>query len=348
MTFGSASLLVVDDNDDNRYAMTKRLKRDGYSQVSVAANGYEALSLLRSQPFDLVLLDVLMPGLDGCSVLEQIRSDMQLRNIPVIMVSAVDELESVARCIKLGAEDFMFKPFNATLLRARVDACLEKKRLRDIEQLHMRQLDQERRRSDDLLQIILPGTAVQELKSTGQVKPRRFNEVMILFCDLVGFTGFCDTHPPEEVVGELQKVVESFEKIALAHDLEKIKTIGDAFMATAGLLKPNSAPILAGVKCGLEMIRAAKSASPAWDLRIGLHFGPVVAGVIGRHTYMYDLWGDAVNVASRLAEGGRSGCLTMTHPTWLAVEHSCRGRMRGPVELKGKGSVSVVECYELR
>ena len=138
MSHETYTLLVVDDNEDNRYTLTARLKRQGYTEVTTAANGQQALDLLRARPFDLLLLDIMMPELNGYQVLEQLKADDTLRHIPVIMISAVDELESVIRCIELGAEDYLPKPFNATLLKARIGACLEKKRLRDKELLYLR------------------------------------------------------------------------------------------------------------------------------------------------------------------------------------------------------------------
>jgi sigma-B regulation protein RsbU (phosphoserine phosphatase) len=125
------ALLVVDDSEDNRYTLTRRLAREGYTRVATAEDGRQALALLREQPFDLVLLDIMMPELNGYEVLERLKADERLRHIPVIMISAVDQIESVIRCIELGAEDYLPKPFNPTLLRARVGATLEKKRLRD-------------------------------------------------------------------------------------------------------------------------------------------------------------------------------------------------------------------------
>jgi CheY-like chemotaxis protein len=125
------ALLVVDDNEDNRYTLSQQLNVQGYDNITIATNGHEALSVLRSKPFDLVLLDIMMPDLNGYEVLQHIRSSPQLRNIPVIMISAIDELDSVVRCIELGAEDYLPKPFQPTLLRARVRASLERKRLHD-------------------------------------------------------------------------------------------------------------------------------------------------------------------------------------------------------------------------
>jgi len=138
-----ASLLVVDDNEDNRYTLGQRLKRLGYSRITFANDGRAALESMRTEAFDLVLLDVMMPELNGYQVLEQVKLDARLRHVPIIMISAVDEVESVIRCIELGAEDYLAKPFNPTLLRARVGASLEKKRLRDEIVAHLARIEEE-------------------------------------------------------------------------------------------------------------------------------------------------------------------------------------------------------------
>lgn len=137
------TLLVVDDNEDNRYTLTRRLKREGYTRISVAENGRLALEMMKAQSFDLVLLDIMMPEVNGYQVLERLKADAQLRHVPVIMISALDELDSVIRCIELGAEDYLPKPFNPTLLRARVGACLEKKRMRDDLVHHVRRMERD-------------------------------------------------------------------------------------------------------------------------------------------------------------------------------------------------------------
>ena len=137
------ALLVVDDNEDNRYTLTRRLTREGYTNISVAENGRQALEMVKARAFDLVLLDIMMPEVNGYEVLERMKADAQLRHVPVIMISAVGEMDSVIRCIELGAEDYLPKPFNPTLLRARVGASLEKKRLRDDIVQHVRRMERD-------------------------------------------------------------------------------------------------------------------------------------------------------------------------------------------------------------
>jgi class 3 adenylate cyclase len=345
MSSDGPALLIVDDNEDNRYTLSRRLKRQGYEKLTEVADGQEALNRLAQQSFDLVLLDIMMPVMNGYEVLERMKSDMALRDIPVIMISAVDEMESVVRCIELGAEDHLPKPFNAALLRARIFASLEKKRLKDQQDSYLQQIEAEKKRADGLLHATLPNAAVQELKTTGAVQPRRFEDVVVLFCDVVGFTEYCDRHPPEQVVANLQELVNACEEIVARHGLEKIKTIGDAFMATAGLLQYVEDPAEASLRAGFEMIEAVKNQKAAWDLRVGIHMGPVVAGVIGRKQYVFDLWGDTVNVAARIVAQAKPGSLLTSAPVWRNLHNTFRGSSKGLVDLKGKGSLELIQCY---
>ena len=157
MSGSDAALLVVDDIDDNRFALSRRLARQGYLNVTTAVDGRQALELLNSKSFDLVLLDIMMPTVNGYEVLAQMKASSSLRHIPVIMISAVDEIESVIRCIELGAEDYLPKPFNPTLLRARVGACLERKRLHDQVTARTRELSEaleQQTATSEVLQVI--------------------------------------------------------------------------------------------------------------------------------------------------------------------------------------------------
>jgi len=335
MTATAGHLLVVDDNEMNRDVLSRRLVKQGYT-VAMARNGREAIEQMRAESFDLVLLDVMMPELNGYETLEQIKADPLLRHIPTIMVSAVDEIDSVVRCIELGAEDYLSKPFNPVLLKARIGAVLEKKRLRDQEQAHLRQIEVEKTRADDLLHVILPDGIVEELKATHTVKPRRHDGVAVMFCDIVGFTAYCDPREPEEVIGSLQQLIEIFEVIAYRNGLEKIKTIGDCFMATAGLLQPLENPVLNCVRCGLEMVSVAPDFTPMWQVRVGIHAGPVVAGVIGRQQYLFDVWGDTVNLAARIESAGVSNAVNISADAWRQVAHLCKGESIGVFQVKGK------------
>ena len=173
-------ILVVDDNAANRDLLSRRLQREGY-RVTSAAGGAAALTLIAAENFDLVLLDLMMPGMSGFEVLSRLKADESTRHLPVIMISALDELDSTVRCIAAGAEDYLPKPFNPVLLRARIGACLEKKRLLD-------ELRAEKERSEALLLNILPRSIVERMRRGETVIADRVAEATVLFSDLVDFT----------------------------------------------------------------------------------------------------------------------------------------------------------------
>ncbi|MCH8048058.1 MAG: response regulator [Planctomycetes bacterium] len=343
----TGKILVVEDNQANRELLARRLTSEGHTVVT-AENGRIGLREVAAKDFDLVLLDIVMPEVDGLQVLERLKADERLRDIPVIMISALDEVASAVRCIATGAEDYLSKPFDPVLLRARIGACLEKKRMRDREKMHLAQIEAERRRSDELLHVILPDEIVQELRLTNMVEPRRHESVAVLFADIVGFTQYCDTHAPEDVVDDLQRLVEAWEEIALQCEVQKIKTIGDAFMAAAGLLKPLDNPVLNCARCALKMIEIGRRLTPHWPVRVGIHIGPVVAGVLGRWQYLYDLWGDTVNTAARIQSHALPGAVALSEAGWHRLSDVAEGESLGTVELKGKGQVEIMRLVTLK
>jgi class 3 adenylate cyclase len=330
-----ASLLIVDDDALNRDMLTRRLERLGY-RVACAENGREALEKLSRESFDLLLLDVIMPVMNGFELLEQLKTEPLLGEIPVIVLSASDQLDHAVKCIQRGARDYLTKPFNPVLLQARIRSCLERKWRRQQEVSYIQRIQQERQRSDELLHVILPRDVAAELKSTGAVKPRRVENVGILFCDVVGFTAYSEQHCPEEIVSHLQALVQRFEQVCIEHNLEKIKTIGDAFMAAAGLLLPLENPALHCVRCGLEMAALTEQLPTRWRVRIGINVGPVIAGVVGDRKYQYDIWGDAVNTAARMQSAADTGSICVNAATWNLLAEHCYGRPLGRIPVKGK------------
>lgn len=334
-------ILVVDDVAANRDVLVRRLERRGHTTAQ-AGDGREALDALgRSGPFDLVLLDLLMPGMNGYETLRRMKDDPALRHVPVILVTALGEVESVVRCLEAGAEDYVTKPFDPVILEARIGAALERKRLRDREALHLARIEEEQKRADRLLRVILPGVVVEELQARARVAPRRRAEVAVLFTDVVGFTTYCDENDPDLVMDGLQEMVELFEACAERHGLEKIKTIGDAFMAAAGLLEPAENPVLACVRCGLDMVEGTRGLASGWRVRIGIHHGEVMAGIVGHKKFLFDVWGDTVNTASRVESNGLPGQVCLSKEAWEKVEGLCRGRSRGTIEVKGKGAMEL-------
>ena len=195
---------------------------------------------------------------------------------------------------------------------------------------------------------MLPRSIARELKRQGRLPPRLYDDVAVLFCDVVGFTTYSEKNPPEIVFAELEALVERFEEIAQRHGLEKIKTVGDAFMATAGLLSPHDSPVRAAVACGLDMIAASKTFGAGLGVRIGVDHGAVAAGIMGKSQFQYDVWGDTVNTAARIEGAGRPGTVSVSGRAWQQLRNQAQGRSLGLVDLKGKERIEIVECVALK
>ena len=338
----ASRILVVDDNEANRDLLSRRLVREGY-YVTTAENGAAALALTAAEDFDLVLLDLMMPGMSGFEVLRRLKADAGTRHVPVIMISALDELDSAVRCIEAGADDYLPKPFNPVLLRARIGASLEKKRLLD-------ELRAEKERSEALLLNILPGSIVERMRQGETVIADRIPEATVLFSDLVDFTSLSARLAPEETVKLLGLLFSQFDDLAIRYGLETIKTIGDGYMATGGILEVRPESAIAAAEMALSMLEAVKAAGDEIDeqlqLRIGIHTGgPMVAGVLGTHKIAYDVWGDTVNTAKRMETYGLPGHVHVSAATRQALGDAFRFEPRTLQDVKGKGSMQTFLLY---
>ena len=334
--------MIVDDTPDIRELLSLQVEVMGLEAVT-AANGRQALELMRSRPFDMVLLDIMMPEVNGYKVLEEMNTQPDLRRIPVIVISALSELDSVVRCIELGADDYMIKPFNTILLRARLEASLEKKRLRDLEKAYLNAVQSERERSDELLLNILPEPIAERLKSGEETIVDSFDNVTVLFSDIADFTLATSHMSPQGLVRLLNGLFSEFDAIARQHGLEKIKTIGDAYMLVGGLPIPRSGHAAAVATAALAMQERARnyrfSNGLPVLLRTGIHSGPVVAGVIGTSKFSYDLWGNTVNIAKRMEELGMPGSIQVTEDTMLQTQDTFTFEPRGVFSVKGREDV---------
>ncbi len=338
----TARILVVDDDSGHRELLGRRLEQQGFV-VRTAAGGAEALERLHREPFDLLLLDVLMPDMDGGQVLATLRAEPAWRDLPVIVLSALDELDSVVRCLLAGAEDYLAKPVNTVLLRARISACLEKNRLRRQEAAYLAALRAEQQKSESLLLNILPAPIAERLKRGETTIVDRLAEVTVLFADLVDFTTLAARLDSVAVVRLLDDLFSAFDELARAQGLEKIKTIGDAYMVVGGVPLPRPDHTEAVAELALNMMAHVDRVPPpgpaSLRLRVGIHTGPVIAGIIGRQKFNYDLWGDTVNLASRMESHCLPGRIQVTAATRERLAGRYTFEPRGPIEVKGRGQV---------
>ena len=334
------SILVVDDNEINRDLLSRYLERQGHT-VRVAHNGRQALEMIATGAFDLVLLDIMMPELNGYQVLQHLKQSETWRDLPVIMISALDEIDSAVRCIELGAEDYLRKPFNPVLLRARVQACLEKKRLRDLKVEQQRQLTElntalELRNrfirqtfgsylSDEIVDTILEKGG---LKIGGEKR-----RATILMADLRGFTSLSERLPAEDVVAMINIYLETMTEIIQKYQGTIDEFIGDGILVIFGapILRPDD-PRRA-VACAVEMQLAMTSVNdrnrqagyPEVALGIGINTGEVVMGNIGsKKRIKYAVVGRAVNLTARIESYTVGGQIFISESTLDECGDICR------------------------
>jgi class 3 adenylate cyclase len=326
-------VLIVDDTPTN-VAVVSGVLKDIF-RTKVATNGEKALAIATgSERPDLILLDVMMPGMDGYEVCRRLKANPDTHDIPVIFLTAKTEEVDEEKGFDVGAVDYIHKPFSGPIVLARVKTQLAL-------QAALNEAQEARKQADQLLHALLPKKAADEIRSIGTVIPRRYENVAVLFCDVTNFTAYCDEHEPEDVVSRLDALFVIFERIAAKHGLEKIKTIGDGFMAAAGLLHNVDDPVGRAVRCGLEMTSTLIDAHLGWEVRVGIHAGPVVAGVVGQERYQFDIWGDTVNVAARMVGMSAPGSVAATKQIFDQIASAFHGESLGELDIKGKGSIPV-------
>ena len=330
----ASRILVVDDTPANIQTLAAILKEQGY-QLSVATNGRQALEVVARVRPDLILLDVMMPEMDGFEACRRLKETPEWRTIPVIFLTAKTETADLVKGFELGAVDYVGKPFNAHELLARVNTHLT--------------IDRLRRENERLLLNILPVPIAERLKGGAELIADHFDEVSVLFADLVGFTGLSASRPAAEIVEMLNELFSRFDQAADELGVEKIKTIGDAYMAVCGLPEPRADHADRMVRMALRMLAVVRefnaSRGVSLSTRIGIHSGPVVAGVIGRNKFIYDLWGDTVNLASRMESHGVAGAVQMTQSVVAPLAGRYPFEARGLIDVKGRGAV---EAWLLR
>jgi class 3 adenylate cyclase len=335
----SPTILIADDDGINRKLLRRLLEQDGHD-VLAAADGSEALALFGAGDVDVVLLDIVMPGLDGISVLEQLKATPGANHVPVIMISAVDETQSVVRCIEIGADDYLPKPFNPVILRARINAGLTKKRLHDLE----------RARVHDVFCRFLPDHVVDDVlaRTDDDLRLGGVSTVgTVMFTDLRGFTAFTEKRAPELVIRALNRYFDETSDAILEHGGTLVAYRGDGFLAAFGApieVEDHADRALATAR---DMVEVRLPRFNDWlrgngfgeDVRmgVGLNSGPFMSGNVGSSRRLeYTVHGDTVNTASRI-EG-----LTKTLGGSILLSESTRAALlRPPDDLREVGEVEV-------
>jgi adenylate cyclase len=337
-------VLVVDDDEANRMLLRDPLETHGY-RIIEAENGEQALQKVEQQPPDVILLDVMMPRMDGFEVCRRLKKNPGTAHIPILIVTALSERMERMMGIAAGASDFLGKPVDLQELTLRVNHAVHAKHLFD-------QLQAAHEQAERLLLNTLPRTIAERMKQ-GEVNIADHHpDVSVLVADLVGFTTLAAHIGPDQVVYLLNEIFSGFDVLAEKHGLEKIKTIGDAYMAAGGLPLPRPDHAEAIADLALDLMAEIDKFNSAYNtsihLRIGISTGPVVAGVIGRWKFTYDLWGDTVNLACRLESLGQAGSIQVSDLTYERLKEKHRFDGSRSLEIKGRGTELVhVLCGRL-
>jgi adenylate cyclase len=334
---GRDNILVVDDTPNNLRLLSTLLMEQGY-EVGKAINGQMALKSAQAAPPDLILLDINMPEMNGYEVCSLLKANPQTRDIPVIFISALDEVLDKVKAFSVGGVDYITKPFQSEEVLARVRTHLNIQALQNALRL-------EQEKSERLLLNTLPEAIVEELKQKSRVTPTQFDEATFLFADIAKFTPNSSPMPPEDVVNLLNQVFSAFDRLVVKHGVEKIRTIGDSYFVGAGLPMPRNDHAEAIAQMALDMQDAiAQFQWPGGEplrLRIGINTGgPVVAAVIGTKKFAYDVWGDPVNIASRMESTGEPGRIHVTAATYQRLKDKYQLEKRGAIAVKGKGEMT--------
>jgi class 3 adenylate cyclase len=336
-----ARLLVADDNKVNRLLLTRSLELQGHS-VASADNGRVALEMLRREDFDLVLLDMEMPEMTGFEVMEALANDLKLRDLPVIVTSSLEGVESIARCIELGAEDYLHKPVNPMLLKARLGASLEKKRLRD--------------QQKEMVRRFATSEVAQDLAQSGFTLGGHRVQGSVMFSDIRGFTRLVESQPPEETIELLNTYYTLMFDAISARGGVVNQMVGDGLMAIFGAPLPLADPAGSAVLAAQEMIELVglfnhereSAKKPPIAIGIGIATGEMVAGYTGTHQRAtYTCVGNTVNLAARLEEHTKTAQrpVLIDSATRALLGESVKVTALEPVQLRGKASP--VEVFAL-
>jgi adenylate cyclase len=334
MAEGSSRVLIADDNKVNRLLLSRSVELLGH-RIALAENGRVALERLRKEPFDLLLLDIEMPELDGFAVLEQLKADLKLRDVPVIVTSSIEGLDNIIRCIELGAEDYLPKPVNQVLLKARIGASLEKKRLRDQEKA--------------LVRRFATSEVAEDLLQSGFALGGKRIKASVLFSDIRGFTALVESQGPEETIDLLNTYYMLMFDAIGGHGGVVNQMIGDGLMALFGAPLPLDNCAGNAVAAALEMVELIQqfnlerstARKPPIRIGIGVATGDVVAGYTGtQQRATYTCIGDTVNLAARLeAHTKVAGCgILIDDTTQRALNGSVPMQPLGEVPFKGKAA----------
>lgn len=333
-----SKILIADDDPVSQSILSDLVRNQGYDIV-MTDNGIDAWNLLQSDPtLHVAFIDWMMPGMDGPTLCAKIKAEIQDRYVYAIMITAKDQKDDLIEGMEAGADEFISKPVHEGELISRLRAG---ERMLNYE----KRLRKEMERSDELLTNIMPPRIAARLKAGEQYIADFFPSASIMFLDIVGFTDWCLRMDALSMVEQLNSLFALFDSEIGKLGLEKIKSVGDAYLVAGGVPTPhpNHAQAIARLALAIQarIAEMNKHRLQPWFIRTGITCGPVVAGVIGQKRFIYDVWGDTVNNASRLENAAGSNEILISHSTRELIHKDFECESLGRLELKGLGQQNV-------
>lgn len=363
MSNDKPKILYIDDEQDNLVVFKSAFRR--IYDVYTATSALEGLKTLENEEIPIIITDQRMPKMTGVEFLKNLPDEPD--NIRMILTGFSD-IDAIIEAINTGkVYRYITKPWDKEELKITIDKALETLQLRNrnkslIIELknanenlegkvaeRTKEVNQQKQEIEKLLLNILPVETAEELKKYGKAKARRFEEVTVMFSDIKDFTRITEKMDPEELVAEIDFCYSEFDRIIQKHGVEKIKTIGDAYMCCSGLPVPQKDHAKRVIEAAIEIQKfmdkmkkeRTKSGKSYFELRIGIHSGPVVAGVVGLNKFAYDIWGDTVNTAARMEECSEPGKINISGDTKAIINGKFQITYRGKMEAKNKGQVDM-------
>ena len=327
------SLLVVDDNALNRDLLSRQLARKGYV-VATCENGRQALDRLERDRFDVVLLDILMPEIDGVETLRRMKSNPRLAEMPVIMISSLNEIDGAIRCLEMGAADYLTKPFHPTLLDARIGAVLESRRLREREAHYRRQLEDEHDHMHRLALASCPPGVAERVRRGDVDWVESHLEVAALWCDLERGLRSRSALDPSDRAATMTRWLGLVEDAAHRCGLDTVVREGAAVLVAGGVSSPRADAARDVAECALAIMDALAADGGA-DVGIGIHVGAAFGGVVGDARLSYQLWGEAVEMARALEDIAPAGAICVSPAVHAQVREDYATVSLGVVDVAG-------------
>ena len=345
-----ANIVIAENEKIIALDLKKTLIKLGYNVLGIASRGKDIIELIIEQQPQLVMMDIMLDGeMSGIEAAKIISTKFDL---PVLFLTALTDEKTLQKAKESNPFGYILKPFDDKTLHSSIEMALYKHKVEQELRLKTKELEEEKLRTDSLLKNILPEEIVKEIKSKGNVVPRFYDQVSILFTELLGFDLVTTEFEPDLLLAELNEVFENFDGIVLKYKLEKLKTIGTSYMIAAGLPKEMNDHAKNILVAAIEMQQYIKKHNESkhikLEMRIGIHSGPVVAGIVGMRKFTYDIWGDAVNIASRIASGCEPDKINISGETYHLIKDYFNCIYRGKLNAKGKGEIDMFYVESLK